>query len=120
MLKVLQSLTLFSVANAGTLHHVATPEFSLLREDPESPVVAVNFPNGHSDVMILTPLDEGDGVPIPQCSFVGHLAKEPEHCVAITGCLGSEDVELSFMSRHAPGSGMYMWKKDGTVQTSAY
>ena len=58
MLIVLQSLTLFSLAYAGTFHHVPTPEFSLLRENSGSPVVAVHFPNGHSDTMILTPLDD--------------------------------------------------------------
>ena len=118
MLKVLKSLTLISVALAASAADKPTPRFSLLGEDSETPIVAVTFPNGHSDTLVLTPFDGGDDkpVPMPRCNFIGHLANEPEACLAMTGCLGSEDVELSILSRHAPGSGLFMWKKDGTVE----
>ena len=49
------------------------------------------------------------------CAYVGHLANEPEACVAMTGCFGQEDVEFSIASSHAADSGTYSWNMDGTV-----
>merc|ERR1719189_3331142 len=50
------------------------------------------------------------------CRYIGHLRSEPEACVAMTGCVGSEDVEFTILSEHAPESGMYTWNIDGQVE----
>ena len=34
----------------------------------------------------------------------------------MTGCFGSEDVELTILSKYAPESGMFKWNLDGTVE----
>ena len=48
--------------------------------------------------------------------ILGHLLSEPEACLAVTGCFGSEDVELTILSKYAPESGMFKWNLDGTVE----
>ena len=50
------------------------------------------------------------------CNFIGHLTNEPESCVAMTGCLGSDDVDFTIMSSHASGSTMFHWSKEGDVK----
>ena len=34
----------------------------------------------------------------------------------MTGCLGSEDVEFTILSEHAPGTAMFIWRKNGQVE----
>ena len=50
------------------------------------------------------------------CNFIGHLTNEPETCVAMTGCLGSDDIDFTIMSSHASGSTMFHWSKEGDVR----
>ena len=50
------------------------------------------------------------------CHYIGHLANEPDKCVAMTGCFGYEDVEVTILSEHASKSGMYRWKMDGSME----
>ena len=50
------------------------------------------------------------------CNYIGHLAEESEACVAMTGCVGFEDVELTVLSTHATYSPMFKWTKDGNVE----
>ena len=50
------------------------------------------------------------------CHFSGHLEKDSEACVGMTGCIGSEDVEFTILSDHATCSGLYKWSKDGNVE----
>ena len=33
----------------------------------------------------------------------------------MTGCFGSEDVEVTIMSSHAPGSTGFVWTKEGEI-----
>ena len=57
------------------------------------------------------------GIPnVEQCVYFGHLANEPEACVAMTGCAGSEDVEFTIFSAHNKDSHMFKWTKEGNVQ----
>ena len=37
-------------------------------------------------------------------------------CVAMTGCIGKEDVELTIFSTHATNSPMFKWTKEGKVE----
>ena len=119
------SFSLFALATSAP---VKTPSFSLIsdRSANGTPIIAVTFPNGHSDTLVLTQFVDGDGSqeptdgsqePTPRdCRYIGHLRSEPEACLAMTGCVGSEDVEFTILSEHAPESGMYKWNIDGQVE----
>ena len=37
-------------------------------------------------------------------------------CVAMTGCIGEEDVEFTILSTHATNSPMFKWTKEGKVE----
>jgi hypothetical protein len=50
------------------------------------------------------------------CNFFGHLAKDTEACVAVTGCPGSEDLEFTINSRHSVPSNMYILRRDGKLE----
>ena len=66
------------------------------------------------DVLILP---GHQGIPnVEQCVYFGHLANEPEACVAMTGCAGSEDVELTILSTHNEVSHTFKWLKEGDVE----
>ena len=79
------------------------------------PNILVTFPDGYSDNLVLNHFysenDNADG-----CHFLGHLKNEQEACIAMTGCIGSEDVEFTIMSEHAPENGLFKWKLDGNVE----
>ena len=51
---------------------------------------------------------------VERCNFVGNLASDPLSSVAMTGCLGTEDVEFTIFSKNI-GS-MYRWTKEGEVE----
>merc|ERR1711971_724811 len=115
-MKVLSlSFSLFALASTAS---VKTPRFSLISERSANgaPTVAVTFPNGHSDTLVLSPFTDGITDSAKNCRYSGHLLSEPEACLAVTGCFGSEDVELSILSKYAPESGMFKWNLDGTVE----
>ena len=98
-----------------------TPRFTLLqdRSANRAPSVSIIFPDGYTDTLILEQYhaNEEDRIPnVEHCNYIGHLAKEPEACVAMTGCFGSENVHLTILSAHAPESSMFQWTKDGNVE----
>ena len=98
-----------------------TPTFALrgtrLDASIAIPNIFVTFPDGYSDNMILDPFySENDAV--DGCHFLGHLKNEHDACIAMTGCIGSEDVEFTIMSEHAPENGLFKWKLDGNVEVS--
>ena len=95
-----------------------TPTFTLLDSRSDAPIpipnIFVTFPDGYSDNLVLNRFyseNEADG-----CHFLGHLENEQEACVAMTGCIGSEDVEFTLMSEHAPETSLFKWKIDGNVE----
>ena len=53
---------------------------------------------------------------VDNCHYLGHLANEPEACVAVTGCIGSEDVDFTILSAHSTRSSMFKWTKEGLVE----
>jgi len=123
---ILAIICLASIAEAKKLE--IAPTFTLVEERNANgvPSVAITFPNGHSDIILLDKyyaneedrmIKENQGVPnVEQCIYFGHLVKEPEACVAMTGCVGSEDVEFTILSAHNTGSHMFKWSKEGEVQ----
>ena len=51
-----------------------------------------------------------------ECHYIGHLSKETNACVAMTGCVGSEDINLTIMSSHAKKSFMIKLTKENHVE----
>ena len=94
--------------------------FSLIEERSKDspPNVLVTFPDGYTDRLVLRKhyFNEKDRMTDEShCNYIGHLAKETDACVAMTGCLGSDDVELTIMSTHAIGSNGFVWSKEGDI-----
>ena len=83
------------------------------------PIVTVTFPNGHEDTLILDrhySLEEDRIKQVEACNYIGHLEKDTDACVAMTGCIGLEDVEFTIMSEHATESPMFKWTKEDNVE----
>ena len=98
-----------------------TPRIDLVQERSfnGAPIVGVTFPDGYKDHLELSifygnQVDRISG--IERCHYIGHLANEPEACVAMTGCVGSEDVEFTIFSTHVNESPMFKWTKNGNVE----
>ena len=83
-----------------------------------SPSVSILFADGHADTLILSRYyaNEADRLArVEKCHFIGHLKEETNACVGLTGCPGSEDVEITIMSEHSPET-MFKWNKNGLVE----
>ena len=83
-----------------------------------TPNIEVTFPDGYTDRLILQKhyFNEEDKKKIDNhCNYVGHLAEEKTACVAMTGCLGFDNVELTIMSKHAVDSNSFVWNKNGAI-----
>ena len=97
------------------------PRFTLLEERSldGAPSISIAFPDGYEDTLILNKFYANDKDRMSgkeRCHYTGHLANEPEACVAMTGCLGSEDVEFTILSKHAAKSNLLKWTKEGNVE----
>ena len=97
-------------------------EFSVFRKQSENlaPSILVKFPDGYTDRLILWKhyFNEEDRMTnenSDDCHYFGHLAKEKEACVAVTGCFEDEEILISIMSVHAPGSTNFVWTKHGDI-----
>ena len=106
--------------NSNSTDTKLAPKFHLLEKKNSNgaPSVAITFPDGHKDTLLLNMFhgnekDQKDGE--EWCFYNGHLEKEPEACVAMTGCVGLEDVEFTIFSGHSE-SKIFKWTKDGNVE----
>ena len=89
------------------------------RSNDGVPSVSVVFPDGYKDTLILRKFHANDEDRIANkehCNYIGHLANEPEACVAMTGCFELEDVHFTILSVHAAKSSMFKWAKNGNVE----
>ena len=108
---------LFVAPSLGSL-----PQFQLSGTNAETgaPVVDVTFPDGFRDTLMLSyHYSHVDDRSVPKeshCTFFGTMKSEKTACVAMTGCVGSEDVELTLNSKRAGKSNMFLWKRNGNVQ----
>ena len=98
-----------------------TPRFTLEKERSYNgaPSVTVEFSDGYKDTMILKKFyaNADDRMANKEhCNYIGHLANELEACVAMTGCVGSDNVEFTILSTHASESSMFKWSKGGNVE----
>merc|ERR1711884_285015 len=112
-------LIVVSLFITGT-HSRLVPSFALSqdRSFDGSPRVSISFPDGYTDTMVLSRYysNENDRLARTEnCHFFGHLEGEPEACIALTGCPGSDDLELTIMSEHS-NNPTFKWKKDGEVE----
>ena len=85
------------------------------RLDNRPPSIAITFPDGITDYLILSYFYAEENRP-KDCYFSDNLEHDSGACVAMTGCIGTYDVELTIMSDHATESGMYKWTKDGKAE----
>merc|ERR1711953_351600 len=98
----------------------SVPSFALNQDRSldGSPSVSITFPDGYTDTMVLSRYysNKNDRLARTEnCHFFGHLEGEPEACIALTGCPGSDDLEFTIMSEHSTDA-MFKWKKDGKVE----
>ena len=49
------------------------------------------------------------------CNFIGHLAKESDACVAVTGCPGHE-MEFTINSKHTGEHNKFILHENGEVE----
>ena len=94
--------------------------FTMLKDNfhDSTPNIEVRFPDGYEDRLVLQKhyFNEEDKKKIDNhCNYVGHLAREKTACVAMTGCLGSDNVEFTIMSKHAMDSNSFVWNKNGAI-----
>merc|ERR1712001_75178 len=119
---VLSLIAVVSAAQLSNVHWEPLETFFTLveeRSSNRSPTVKVTFSDGYTDTLVLSRYhsSEEDRITgVEECHFIGHLEKEVDACVAMTGCVGSEDVDLTILSTHAIGSSMFRWAKDGKVE----
>ena len=93
--------------------------FSEERSSNGAPSVSVAFPDGYKDTLVLERYYANEEERMERteaCHYIGHLANEREACVAMTGCIGSEDVQFTIMSTHATESPMFKWTTEGNVE----
>jgi len=80
----------------------AVPSF-LVREERSlegTPTIDVVFDDGFEDTLILDTISFGDEDRIEGeeiCDYFGHLASDLTSCVAVTGCVGAEDLDITIM-----------------------
>ena len=82
------------------------------------PSIDITFPNGLKDNFILERhyMSETDKLAKKlHCNFIGHLEKDPESCVSVTGCMG-EKLEFTINSKHALNTNMYVLHENGILE----
>ena len=78
------------------------------RSGDGNPSVSITFPDGFQDNLVLNKLG--------QCNWAGHLQNEQDACVAMTGCPGQDDLDLTILSEHLRESNLLRWYKNGDVE----
>ena len=96
------------------------PQFTLLDKSLDGPPsIEIVFPDGYKDTLVLEKFygnDEDKKAKLDRCHYIGHLANESESGVAMTGCVKSEDVELTILSSHSKACQIFKWTKNGKVE----
>ena len=83
-----------------------------------SPSISITFPDGYSDTMILSRYFANEEARLNRaedCHYIGHLEGEPTACIGLTGCPGSDDLDITIMSEHS-NRAMFQWLMDGSVK----
>ena len=109
-----------SKVNPNSTDTKLAPKFHLIEEKNSNgaPSIGITFPDGHKDTLLLSKFygnEEERKAGVERCHYNGHLEKEPEACVAMTGCVGTDNVEFTIFSSHTE-SNIFKWTKDGKVE----
>jgi len=121
-MRFLVIVSLISIAYSARLSGKSeTPSFVLVEERSlnGSPSIAVTFPDGYQDTLVLNKFyanEQNRMASKERCHYIGHLENEVTACVAVTGCVGSQDVQFTILSKHARKSSTFKWSKDGNVE----
>ena len=107
-------------ANLNSTDTKLAPKFHLIKKKNSNgaPSIGITFPDGHKDTLLLIKFygnEEERKADVERCHYNGHLKKEPEACVAMTGCVGTDNVEFTIFSSHSQ-SNIFNWTKDGNVE----
>ena len=84
-----------------------------------TPSIKIEFPDGYKDTLVLEKFygnDQDKKAKLDRCHYIGHLANESESGVALTGCVGSEDVEFTILSVHFKACQIFKWTIENTVE----
>ena len=99
-------------------------EFSVIekRSKVSSPTINVTFSDGYMDTIVswkhYSNKEQKRSIKNDKdCNYLGHLLHEKGACVAMTGCVGMEDVVFTIMSEHATDSFHFVWTKKGEIHT---
>merc|ERR1712172_96759 len=120
-LLVITSLIISIVYSARLSGETESPSFVLVEERSSngSPSIVVTFPDGYQDNLVLSKFyanEQNRMASKERCHYIGHLENEHTACVAMTGCVGSQDVQFTILSKHSPKSSTFKWTKDGNVE----
>ena len=88
------------------------------RSSNSIPEIQITFPNGHQDNLILHKHYSSEfqkNSSKEYCHYLGHLEKDVQACVAVTGCIG-EPMDLTIMSEHNTIAHMYHLDTEGRVE----
>ena len=107
-------------ANLNSTDTKLAPNFHLKEKKTSNgaPSIGITFPDGQKDTLLFSKFysnEEERKSGVERCHYNGHLEKEPEACVAMTGCVGTDDVEFTIFSSHSE-SNIFKWTKDGNVE----
>ena len=83
------------------------------------PEIAITFPDGHEDELILEkhfPNDQARMENEDHCNYFGRLKNDPQACVAVTGCYGRDKLEFTVMSDHSLYHYMFVLENDGQLK----
>ena len=92
------------------------------RSKVSAPTINVTFSDGYTDEIVLwkhySNKEQKRSIENDKdCNYLGHLLHEKESCVAMTGCVGKEDLVFTIMSPHATDSSHFVWTKEGEIHT---
>ena len=91
------------------------------RSSNSIPEIQITFPNGHQDNLILHKHYSSEfqkNSSKEYCHYLGHLEKDVQACVAVTGCIG-EEMDFTISSQHNTFTYLYHMDRLGQVHAIA-
>ncbi len=99
---------------------IGVPSFELAgtNSNTGAPWINVVFPNGHRDTLdLFHHYSHQDDRKSNNCAYFGSMTGNQDACIAMTGCPGRDDlVELTLNTGNPATSGLFLWRKDGSVE----
>lgn len=119
-MKIVIALALLGLASAKS-DPERLPSFKVFQDKSLGgiPDIEITFANGHVDRMVLERFYSNEVERQARkltCNFFGHLQNERTACVAVTGCPGQDDLEMTILSEHSGSQSMIVLHKDNSVE----